>query len=94
MKEILIQRVGNLILRGEGLGVHVIDHLPTDTLLPTIKLLNSSTENLVFTDSLRKYRCLLLIDTNLDRKRSETMRYLNPRHSHYFPSLRNIHDYA
>ena len=92
MKEILIQRVGNLILRGEGLGVHVIDHLPTDTLLPTIKLLNSSTENLVFTDSLQKYRCSVLIDTSLDRKRSGTIRYLNPRHTHNFPSPRSIHE--
>lgn len=92
MKEILIQRVGNLILRGEGLGVHVIDHLPTDTLLPTIELLNSSTENLAITDSLQKYRCSVLINTSLDRKRSGTIRYLNPRHTHNFPSPRSIHE--
>ena len=97
MKDILILGVGNLVLKDEGIGIHVINRLEKEELPLGVDLLDGGTGGIFLIGTLQQYKHLILIDATLDSRPAGTIRHLKPKYSHDYPLLlRNdrCHDFT
>ena len=62
MKDILILGVGNLVLKDEGIGIHVINRLEKEELPLGVDLLDGGTGGIFLIGTLQQYKHLILID--------------------------------
>lgn len=92
MKEILVMGVGNLVLRDEGVGIHVIDFLQRRGVPQGVDLLDGGTGGIALIGTLQEYRRVILIDATLDGNAPGTIRHLKPRYSHDYPPLLSAHE--
>lgn len=92
MKDILILGVGNLILKDEGIGIHVINRLEKEELPLGVDLLDGGTGGIFLIGTLQQYKHLILIDATLDSRPAGTIRHLKPKYSHDYPLLLSAHE--
>lgn len=92
MKDILILGVGNLVLKDEGIGIHVINRLEKEELPLGVDLLDGGTGGIFLIGTLQQYRHLILIDATLDSHPVGTIRHLKPKYSNDYPLLLSAHE--
>ena len=92
MKDILILGVGNLVLKDEGIGIHVINRLEKEELPLGVDLLDGGTGGIFLIGTLQQYKHLILIDATLDSRPAGTIRHLKPKYSHDYPLLLSAHE--
>ena len=88
----LILGVGNLLLKDEGVGIHVIQALETENLPTGVHLLDGGTGGFHLMGTLQKYEHIIMIDATLDRQPPGTVRVLQPRYVSDFPALMSAHE--
>lgn len=91
-KETLILGVGNLLLKDEGVGIHVINALEKENLPAHVHLMDGGTGGLHLLSWLQGYDRLIMIDATLDSNPPGTVRLIQPRYATDFPPLMSAHE--
>lgn len=90
--ETLVLGVGNLLLKDEGVGIHVIQALEKEELPPYVHLMDGGTGGLHLVSWLQGYDRLIMIDATLDSYPPGTVRLIRPRYASDFPPLMSAHE--
>jgi hydrogenase maturation protease len=61
-KEILVLGIGNILLRDEGVGVHVVEYLQKQSMPPNVDVLDGGTAGFDLLDIISDRRVIILID--------------------------------
>lgn len=88
----LILGVGNLLLKDEGVGIHVVRALEKETLPPGVSLLDGGTGGLHLIGWLTGYDRIILVDATLDDHPPGTVRLIRPRFATDYPPLMSAHE--
>ncbi len=88
----LILGVGNLLLKDEGIGIHVVRALEKETLPPEVSLLDGGTGGLHLIGWLTGYDRIILVDATLDERPPGTVRLIRPRFAADYPPLMSAHE--
>ena len=88
----LILGVGNLLLRDEGVGIHVIHALEKENLPSGVDLLDGGTGGFHLISWLEEYERIVMIDATLDNNPPGTIRVIRPRYASDFPPLMSAHE--
>ena len=86
-KETLVLGVGNLLLKDEGVGIHVIKALENEKLPAHVHLMDGGTGGLHLLSWLQGYDRIIMIDATLDNNLPGTVRLIQPRYATDFPPL-------
>lgn len=92
MANTLILGIGNLILRDEGVGIHVIRQLEEEQLPEGVDTLDGGTGGFHLVGQLQSYDKIILIDATLDQYPPGTVRLLHPKLATEFPLLMSAHE--
>lgn len=90
--ETLILGVGNLLLKDEGVGIHVIQALEKETLPPHVHLMDGGTGGFHLISWLERYDRIIMIDATLDSNPPGTIRVIRPQYASDFPPLMSAHE--
>jgi hydrogenase maturation protease len=88
----LILGVGNLLLKDEGVGIHVIRALEQENLPSGVHLMDGGTGGFHLISWIEKYDRIIMIDATLDKNPPGTVRVLRPKYSSEFPPLMSAHE--
>ncbi|MDR1673128.1 MAG: hydrogenase maturation protease [Bacteroidales bacterium] len=88
----LILGVGNLLLKDEGVGIHVVRALEREELPCGTCLMDGGTGGLHLAGLLEEYDRIIMIDATLDDHPAGTVRLLQPRYASDFPPLMSAHE--
>ena len=88
----LILGVGNLLLKDEGVGIHVVRALEEEDLPPGVSLMDGGTGGLHLIGWLLDYDRIIIIDATLDDNPPGTIRLIHPRFASDFPPLMSAHE--
>ena len=88
----LILGVGNLLMGDEGVGIHAIRRLETETLPDTVRLLDGGTGGFHLLSLFQEYDPIILIDATMDGKPRGEIALFQPRFASDFPRTLSAHD--
>ena len=88
----LVLGVGNLLLKDEGVGIHVVRALEKAPLPAGVDVLDGGTGGLHFLHWLDAYERIILIDATLDDRPAGSVRLVRPRYASDFPPLMSAHE--
>lgn len=88
----LILGVGNLLLKDEGVGIHVVRALEKEGLPSGVDLLDGGTGGFHLLSWLENYNHIIMVDATLDSYPPGTVRRLRPRYATDFPPLMSAHE--
>ncbi|MDR1200287.1 MAG: hydrogenase maturation protease [Tannerellaceae bacterium] len=88
----LIVGVGNLLLKDEGAGIHVVRILEEEELPSGVTLIDGGTGGLHLISWLTGYDRIIMVDATLDSHPPGTVRMLQPRFASDFPPLMSAHE--
>ncbi len=88
----LILGVGNLLLKDEGVGIHVIRALEQENLPSGVHLMDGGTGGFHLISWIEEYDRIIMIDATLDKNPPGTVRVLRPKYSSEFPPLMSAHE--
>ena len=91
-KDILVLGVGNLLLKDEGVGIHVIRALEKEELPPNVSLMDGGTGGLHLISWIQDYNRIIMVDATLDHNPPGTIRLIRPRYETDFPPLMSAHE--
>ena len=91
-KDILVLGVGNLLLKDEGVGIHVIRALEKEELPPNVSLMDGGTGGLHLIGWIQDYNRIIMVDATLDHNPPGTIRLIRPRYATDFPPLMSAHE--
>ena len=91
-KDILVLGVGNLLLKDEGVGIHVILALEKEELPPNVSLMDGGTGGLHLISWIQDYNRIIMVDATLDHNPPGTIRLIRPRYATDFPPLMRAHE--
>ena len=91
-EKILILGVGNLLLKDEGVGIHVIRALENEELPPNVSLMDGGTGGLHLIAWIQDYDRIIMVDATLDDNPPGTIRLIRPRFATDFPPLMSAHE--
>ena len=86
-KDILVLGVGNLLLKDEGVGIHVIQALEKEGLPPNVSLMDGGTGGLHLIGWIQDYNRIIMVDATLDHNPPGTIRLIRPHYATDFPPL-------
>ncbi len=84
--------VGNLLLKDEGVGIHVIRALEKEELPPNVSLMDGGTGGLHLISWIQDYNRIIMVDATLDHNPPGTIRLIRPRYATDFPPLMSAHE--
>lgn len=91
-KRTLILGVGNLLLKDEGVGIHVIHALEKEPLPASVTCMDGGTGGLHLIGWLEGYERILMIDATLDEHPPGTVRVIRPQYAADYPPLMSAHE--
>ena len=91
-KDILVLGVGNLLLKDEGVGIHVIQALEKEGLPPNVSLMDGGTGGLYLIGWIQDYNRIIMVDATLDHNPPGTIRLIRPHYATAFPPLMSAHE--
>ena len=91
-KKTLILGVGNLLLKDEGVGIHVIRALEKETLPAHVTLMDGGTGGLHLISWLTGYDHIIMVDATLDTHPPGTVRLIRPKYASDYPPLMSAHE--
>lgn len=95
MKPLLILGIGNLILRDEGIGIHVVRRLEeTETFPEEVDVMDGATGGYFLLNDVIEYEHVIMIDATLDHLPPGTVRVIQPRYSSDYPPLMSAHEFG
>jgi len=90
--QVLVLGIGNLLMRDEGVGVHVVKQLTQMTLPEDVECLDGGTGSFLLLGPMQQAQRVVLIDATIDGKPAGTVTRLTPRFSSDYPKTLTAHD--
>jgi hydrogenase maturation protease len=90
-KSILVLGIGNILMRDEGVGVRIIEHLQNEE-FEHADLLDGGTGGFHLLDILQSYESVILVDASLDDYPPGHVRIIKPSYSEDFPKQLSAHE--
>ncbi len=87
----LILGIGNLLLRDEGIGIHIIRKLEREN-FQGVDLLDGGTGGLNLLEHIQSHRKVIVVDASLDHHPAGTVRVLHPEFAKDFPRQLSAHE--
>ena len=84
--------VGNLLLKDEGVGIHVSRALENEELPPNVSLMDGGTGGLHLIAWIQDYDRIIMVDATLDDNPPGTIRLIRPRYATDCPPLMSAHE--
>ena len=91
-KKTLILGVGNLLLKDEGVGIHVIRALEKETLPSHVTLMDGGTGGLHLISWLTGDDHIIMVAATLDTHPPGTVRLIRPKYASDYPPLMSAHE--
>lgn len=91
-KRTLILGVGNLLLGDEGVGVHAVRRLASESLPPSVELLDGGTGGFHLLSLFDEFDPIIIIDATLDGDAPGTVQLRKPKFASDFPRTLSAHD--
>jgi hydrogenase maturation protease len=88
----LVLGVGNILLKDEGVGIHVARALAQEALPPDVTVLDGGTGGLHLLSWLEGYERIILVDATLDGNPPGAIRHLHPHYASDYPPLMSAHE--
>ena len=88
----MVLGVGNLLLKDEGVGIHVIRTLEKEELPSNVSLMDGGTGGLHLISWIQDYDRIIMVDATLDSNPPGTVRLIRPRYATDFPPLMSAHE--
>jgi len=89
--DILILGIGNLLMKDEGVGIHVVRRLEAEN-LSSADLMDGGTGGLHLLEYIQCHKKVIFIDASLDEFTAGTVRVLHPRFTKDFPRQLSAHE--
>ena len=89
---ILVLGIGNYLLGDEGVGVHAVRALQSESLPARVKLLDGGTGGFHLLGYLQEYPVVVLIDATMDGGPPGSVSVIRPRFASDFPRALSAHD--
>jgi len=89
--DILVLGIGNLLMKDEGVGIHVARRLEKEN-LPGTDLMDGGTGGLHLLDHIQRHKKVIIIDASLDEYPAGTVRVLHPKFTRDFPRQLSAHE--
>lgn len=89
--DILVLGIGNLLMKDEGIGIHIIRRLSSE-ILPGTDLMDGGTGGLHLLGPIQSHRKVIVIDASLDEFPAGTVRVLHPKFAMDFPRQLSAHE--
>ena len=90
--KILILGIGNVLMGDEGIGVHVIKELESETFPKNVALLDGGTGGFHLLEYLQQYNTVIMIDATMDNDPAGTIKVIEPKFATDFPKSLSAHD--
>jgi hydrogenase maturation protease len=90
-RSILILGIGNILLRDEGAGIHVIKSLEEEAYAGA-DLMDGGTGGFHLLGVIQSYSIVIIVDASLDEFTTGTVRILNPKYAKDFPRQLSAHE--
>jgi hydrogenase maturation protease len=88
---ILILGIGNILLRDEGAGIHVINSLEEEG-YALADLMDGGTGGFHLLGVIQSYKTVIIVDASLDDFAAGHVRILNPKYAKDFPRQLSAHE--
>jgi hydrogenase maturation protease len=88
---ILILGIGNILLRDEGAGIHVIKGLEQEG-YSGAELMDGGTGGFHLLGVIQSYKTVIIVDASLDDFTTGTIRILHPKYAKDFPRQLSAHE--
>jgi hydrogenase maturation protease len=88
---ILILGIGNILLRDEGAGIHVIKGLEEEGYTGA-ELIDGGTGGFHLLGVIQSYKTVIIVDASLDDFTTGTVRVLHPKYAKDFPRQLSAHE--
>jgi hydrogenase maturation protease len=88
---ILILGIGNILLRDEGAGIHVINSLEEEGYAEA-DLMDGGTGGFHLLGFIQSYKTIIIVDASLDDYAAGHVRLLNPKYAKDFPKQLSAHE--
>jgi hydrogenase maturation protease len=88
---ILVIGIGNILLRDEGAGIHVINSLKEDG-YDEAELMDGGTGGFHLLGVIQSYKTVIIVDASLDNYAAGHVRILNPKYAKDFPRQLSAHE--
>jgi hydrogenase maturation protease len=89
----LILGIGNILMRDEGVGIHVISRLEKEE-LKGIDILDGGTGGFHLLEILQSYKTVIIVDASLDAFPPGHVRILRPEYAEDFPKQLSAHEFG
>ncbi len=94
MKKTLILGIGNLVLKDEGVGIHIVQALENEKLPSHVDVLDGGTGGVGLIGELESYTNIIIIDATLDNSPCGTIKIIKPKFSSDYPRLLSSHEFG
>jgi hydrogenase maturation protease len=88
---ILVLGIGNILLRDEGAGIHVVTRLEKEG-FNEADLMDGGTGGFHLLGFIQSYKTIIIIDASLDEFPAGNVRVLHPRYAKDFPRQLSAHE--
>jgi len=88
---ILVLGIGNILLRDEGAGIHVVTRLEKEGFIEA-DLMDGGTGGFHLLGFIQSYKTIIIIDASLDEFPAGNVRVLHPRYAKDFPRQLSAHE--
>jgi hydrogenase maturation protease len=91
LKKILVLGIGNILLRDEGVGIHIITKLEEEGYREA-DLMDGGTGGFHLLGFIQSYKTVIIIDASLDDFPAGNVRILHPKYAKDFPQQLSAHE--
>jgi hydrogenase maturation protease len=91
LKKILVLGIGNILLRDEGVGIHIIAKLEEEGYREA-DLMDGGTGGFHLLGFIQSYKTVIIIDASLDDFPAGNVRILHPKYAKDFPRQLSAHE--
>jgi len=91
LKKILVLGIGNILLRDEGVGIHIITKLEEEGYREA-DLMDGGTGGFHLLGFIQSYKTVIIIDASLDDFPAGNVRILHPKYAKDFPRQLSAHE--
>lgn len=88
----LVLGVGNLLMGDEGVGIHAVRRLQTESLPASVRVLDGGTGGFHLLSLFQEFDPIIMVDATMDGKDAGTVTCLHPRFAGDFPRTLSAHD--
>ena len=95
MKKTLLLGIGNILISDEGIGIHVINHIKSNSISEQdYDILDGGTGGFNLLYIISEYENVIIVDAIMDKEKTGTISVRHPKYSKDYPDMLSAHDFG